>query len=81
MIPPKKYASTNFVPAVAVIRKRLVLAVMTGRKGGVGGRTNEGAAQGNRLHFYLRTGEAVRELCLSRPNPPLEGAGRWGSET
>lgn len=32
----KKEAPTNFVPAVAVIRRELVLLKMTGRKGLVG---------------------------------------------
>ena len=36
MISPEKYAPTNFVPAVAVIRRGRVLSVMTGRKGRVG---------------------------------------------
>jgi hypothetical protein len=41
MLPPEKYAPTNFVPAVAVRRRGQVLSVMTGRKGRVGGRTGD----------------------------------------
>jgi len=41
MISLEKYAPTNFVPAVAVIRRGQVLSAMTGRKGHVGGRTGD----------------------------------------
>jgi len=37
LIRPKKYAPTNFVPAVAVRRRGRVFRAMTGRKGRVGG--------------------------------------------
>jgi len=37
MTPGEMTAPTNFVPAVAVKRRGLVLSVMTGRKGRVGG--------------------------------------------
>ena len=44
MISPEKYAPTNFVPAVAVIRRGRVLSVMTGRKGRVGCISVDGGA-------------------------------------
>ena len=44
MISLEKYAPTNFVPAVAVIRRGRVLSVMTGRKGRVGCISVDGGA-------------------------------------